>query len=833
MGSINTVIKKTPKSIQRLYYKIVPFSKRYGKVFEEQYNFLMESISWSENQLKEYQNRQFKKLINHCYKNVPYYTRIFNELNLTPDSFRDIKDISLLPYLTKDIIRENQNDLIATNMRHLKSYECRTSGSTGKKLTFLCTNDVYKKESAFVLRSYHLHQATLYDKPSVWLRRYVPTDRNSDLWYYDYELKRLYMSAYHINDETICNYIKEINHKKYHTLVAYPSSAYILACLCEKHNFKLEFIKKIHVSSEMMLPEWRQKIIDIFGIVPVAHYGSIEKVCFMHQYENSEMYYENPEYGITEYIDDENGSHKIVATGFLNYYMPFLRYQTEDSVILNPKPSHHRQKVLSINGRTSDILVAEDGSNLPGVNFYSWIDKKIPGISMFQIIQKNRKQVVFNFVASEKYSENTISDIRSGLQSRLGNLNFTINKVREIQRSKVSGKIRCIVNELLNSDVDKKNIYDQLKKLKEQNGTHSPSINSIIEKIPEIQCNIDACFLSNPYATDLFMNRMKKDLFVGDQLKKYLELYPQQNKFVAKKISKYINVPSENILVGNGAIELIEKFVGKMKGKIMISLPTFSSYYEFNSKDSEIIYSTKGLYSYESIVSEYQTNKFNNLVLVNPNNPTGHFINQDEMIKIIEHFSHLDTIIVDESFIHFSTKDDINKVSIASKVKNYPNVILVKSMSKDFGIAGIRCGYAIMSKDLVKKSLERGFLWNSNGLSEYFIGLLEDKNFIQQYEECRIKFLNEFDKFYNQLKTISNIEVYPSKTNFFLIDLKTKKAFDFFCWMLVEKGIYIRSMDDKIGMGIDADTFVRIAGKTEEENLYIVKSINEFVNEKH
>lgn len=828
MGSINSVIRKAPSIAQKAYYNIVPFSKRYGKVFEDQYNFLMETIHWSEDQLLEYQNFQFKKLISHCYENVPYYTRIFNERGLTPDSFRSIKDIELLPYLTKDIIRENQSDLIATNMRHLKSYECRTSGSTGKKLIFSCTDDVYKKEAAFVLRSYHLHGATLYNKPSVWLRRYVPSDRNSNLWYYDYELKRLYMSAYHINDDTIHSYIEEINDNQYHTLVAYPSSAYILACLCEKYNLELKTIKKIHVSSEMMLPEWRQKIIDVFGIVPVAHYGSIEKVCFMHQYEDSEMYYENPEYGITEYVDDGNGSHKIVATGFLNYYMPFLRYQTEDSVVLNSSPSHWRQKVLSINGRTSDILIAEDGSYLPGVNFYSWVDKKIPGISMFQIMQKNRKQVTFNFVASDRYSENTIGDIRNGLQARLGNLEFTINKVREIQRNKTSGKIRCIVNELLKSNTDKKYVYDQLKELKEQNGTHSPSINSIIEKIPEIQCNIDACFLSNPYATDLFMDRMKNDMFVGDQLKKYLELYPQQNKFVAKKISKYIGVPSENILVGNGAIELIEKFVGGMKGKIMMSLPTFSSYYEFNSNNSEVVYSTEGLYSYDSIVREYEKIKFDNLILVNPNNPTGHFIDQEEMLSIIEHFSHLNSIIVDESFIHFSTKDDVNKVSISSMVNRYPNVILIKSMSKDFGIAGIRCGYAIMSADTVKQCLQKGFLWNSNGLSEYFVSLLEDESFIQKYEKCRIKFLNEFGDFYSKLKTIPQVEVYPSKTNFFLIDLKTKKAFDFFCWMLVEKGIYIRSMDDKIGMGIDTDTFVRIAGKTEEENNYIIQSIKEF-----
>jgi histidinol-phosphate/aromatic aminotransferase/cobyric acid decarboxylase-like protein len=828
MGSINKVIKKSPFAIKKLYYNIVPFQKRYGKIFEDQYNFLMNSIDWTEEKLLEYQNQEFLKLIKHCYENVPYYTKIFNERGLTPDSFKSIDDIVLLPYLTKDLIRENQNDLISTNMLHLKKYECRTSGSTGKKLLFYCDDSVYKKEAAFVLRSFHLHGATMYDKPSVWLRRYVPSNRNEDLWYYDYELKRFYMSAYHINDDTIFDYIKQINSKNYHTLVAYPSSVYILACLCEKYNLSLETIQKIHVSSEMMLPEWREKIIKVFGIVPVAHYGAIEKVCFMHQSEDSSEYYENPEYGITEYIDDGLGNHKIISTGFLNYYMPFLRYQTEDSVELNPFPSHFRKKVLTINGRTSDILVAEDGSNLPGVNFYSWIDKKIPGISMFQIIQKNKKDITFNFVASNCYSENTISDIRSGLRARLGYLNFSINRVREIQRNQTSGKIRCIVNEILKTSIDKEDIYEKLKDLKEQNGSHSPSINSIIEKIPQIQCNIDACFLSNPYATDLFLNRMKQDLLTGDNIKKYLELYPQQNKFVSNKISNYIGVPSENILVGNGAIELIEKFMAQMQGSVLMSLPTFSSYYEFNSPNCKIVYSDTELRSFEIIKSMVFKSKVNNLVLVNPNNPTGHYIERGEVLQMLDSLRHLDAIIIDESFIHFSSKDNPNDMSIATELYKYPNVILIKSMSKDFGIAGIRCGYVVMPSEKVKNCIQKGFLWNSNGIAEYFFGLLEDELYIRQYEECRVKYLNEFYLFYDKLKQITEIEVYPSKTNFFLINLKSKKSFDFFCWMLIEKGIYVRSMDDKFGKGIDNNTFVRIAGKTIEENDYIVQSIKEF-----
>lgn len=825
MASLQSLIKKSPIFIQKLYYNLIPFSKRYGKVFNETYNFLLESENWSEEKLREYQLEQFKKLIVHCYENVPYYTKIFADRGLTPKDFQQLSDITKLPFLTKDIIRENLNDLIAVNMKDQKSYEFKTSGSTGKKLIFYGTDDVYKKEAAFVLRSYEKHNANLYDEPSVWLRRYVPVDRNSDLWYYDFELKRLYMSAYHLNDETIHNYVNQINSKKYHTLVAYPSSIYVLACLCEQHNLKLNHIQKIHVSSEMMLSEWRKKIIDVFGIVPVSHYGAIEKVCFMHQLEDSEKYYEVPQYGITEYIEEGEGTHTIVGTGFLNYYMPFLRYKTEDSVVLNSDAKGF-DKVSSINGRTSDILIAEDGSQLPGVNFYSWIDKKVPGVSMFQIIQKNRKEVVFIFVGSSSYNEDTISQIQEGLQSRLGNLNFKINKVREIKRNENTGKIKCIINNIL-SKTSNEDLYAKLYDLKKQNGTHSPSINTIIEFIPEIQCNIDACFLSNPYATDLFLKKFNEDLISSNNIRNYLELYPQQNKFISKKISSYIKVPSENILIGNGAIEIIEKVMNDIDGKILIGLPTFSSYYEFNKK-CKVIKSKKQLLTSEDVISEVRRTGSNNLLLVNPNNPTGHYLPKEQIENILSELKELDTIIIDESFIHFATKDDPNTASVSELVLKYPNLVVIKSMSKDFGIAGIRCGYAIMTEEKVKSLTKKGFLWNSNGISEYFFNLLSDKSFIKEYEKTRIKFLNEFDEFYTELNKIEHIEVYPSKTNFFLIDLKTKKSFDFVCWMLIEKGIYVRSMDDKIGMGIDKDTFVRIAGKTQEENNYIVESIKKF-----
>lgn len=443
MGSVNKVIKKCPFIIKRAYYRAVPFEKRYGQVFTDTLNDLMITRKWSRDRLLDLQYQKFNSLISHAYENVPYYRRVMKEHGLTPKSFQCVEDVSLMPVLTKNIIRENFDDLIAVNMKHCKPVEFRTSGSTGKKLIFLGTDDVFKQEAAYVFRAFRDHGATMYDKPSVWLRRFVPKE-GGDLWYYDHELRRLYMSAYHLNTDSVRSYVEKINKKKYHTLVGYPSSIYILACLCEEVGLQLDHIQAIHVASEKMLDEWRDKIWSVFGIMPKAHYGMQEKVTFHHQSEGTSDYYENLEYGITEFVEEDD-QQVIVGTGFINEYMPFIRYKTNDAGILNPdKDSMFR--MLDVDGRCDDILISSSGSRLPGVNFYTMM-YKIDGVKMFQIRQKSLDKIEFLLVPNEKYTDKTVNQIISGLKDRLGDLNINIRVVDNIERSTTTGKVRCIFNE--------------------------------------------------------------------------------------------------------------------------------------------------------------------------------------------------------------------------------------------------------------------------------------------------------------------------------------------------------------------------------------------------
>lgn len=446
MGSVNKIIKKAPDLIQRVYYGTVPFKWRYSKTFNKTYQFLMESKNWNRQRLLDYQYCELKRLLCHSYKNVPYYTRVMNERGLTPDSFKCVEDLTLLPYLDKDTIRKNLQDLVATNTSE-KSIEFRTSGSTGKKLVFYGSDSLYKKEAAFVLRAFHDHGATMYDKPSVWLRRYVPKTSASSLYYYDHELRRLYMSAYHLNEQTIQLYVNKISSGKYHTLVGYPSSIYVLACLCEENSLQISNIKAIHVASEKMLDSWKQKINSVFSIEPKAHYGLQERVSFHHQTSESSNYVENLEYGVTEF-DSTDQENVIVGTGFLNYHMPFIRYRTNDTAKLNNNKREDRNPdtILDINGRCDDIIISSDGSRLPGVNFYTMM-YKIDGVQMFQIYQHKNNSIEFNLVPNEKFSDQTIEDVKSGLSQRIGNLPIEIQVVSEIKRSRTTGKVRSIFRE--------------------------------------------------------------------------------------------------------------------------------------------------------------------------------------------------------------------------------------------------------------------------------------------------------------------------------------------------------------------------------------------------
>lgn len=376
-----------------------------------------------------------------------------------------------------------------------------------------------------------------------------------------------------------------------------------------------------------------------------------------------------------------------------------------------------------------------------------------------------------------------------------------------------------------------KEIYEKLKSV---SGSHSPSIETISEYIGYNPVKIDACFLSNPYATDLFFTYFKKLLETKSDFRKQIEFYPPVNRIISKRISRVIDVPAENIIVGNGAIEVIQMIMhNHLKGKICLPIPTFSPYYEYAKKDLDIHFfklDKKNNFEIvlEELVSFIRINSINNLILINPNNPTGNYINKPLLINLLEKLQDLDNIILDESFIDFSYDQGIIGRSVQKHIATYSNLTVVKSMSKDFGIAGLRCGYGVMSKEKVNQLLNDGYLWNVSGLSSYFFQIFEQKKFQQSYALAKKKYLEETTMFFEKLQNLNceKFKFYPSKANFILLEIMNNTSSVQVMLDLVEQyGIYVRECSDKIGLD---GQFLRIASRSRKENKVIYKSLLDY-----
>lgn len=439
-STINYIIGKQPKPLQKFLYRIIPFRYRYGKKYSEFLRIIKESKKWSYNEAKEYQFNELKKLLKFVQSDVPYYENLFEKINFDVDikSFEDLKKI---PILTKEDILENPEEFISKSFSK-KKYKMNTSGTTGKRLTLYGSDDLFKIECAFITNSFNSHGARIYDEHSIWIRRYSPKE-NDPIYFDDLELNRSYMSAFHLNDDTVKDYVNYINRTKSKILVSYPSTLYYLSVLCNKHNLKLKYVKHLHGASEVCLPQWTEKIQEYLGIKIKMHYGQVEKVSFAHQDSEDDFYRENLLYGYNEYLED--GS--IIATGFHNDVMPLIRYETKDNVELLESPildGAFPKTIKRILGRDGDMLLTDKNSWVPAVNFYSFMSK-IEQVDLFQILQsKNDKSVIFKIVPNNLYDESVEKLLLTEMKARLGEVPLKIEVVSELNRDSNSSKLKTV-----------------------------------------------------------------------------------------------------------------------------------------------------------------------------------------------------------------------------------------------------------------------------------------------------------------------------------------------------------------------------------------------------
>ena len=387
---IGKVYRKLPKSVQyaaRYAYSTIPLPIRYGKVFWETYNFLPESQWWSREQLEEYQLEQLSKLLHHAYENVPYYHRIFDERGLKPKDIQDFKDLQKLPYLTKEIIQENLPDLVARNYPRSKLQYVTTGGSTGIPLGFYLENGVSNaKEWAFMLTQWNRVGFKIGDRCVVLRGNVVESASKGKFWEYDPVNKNLILSSYHLTDENMPKYIQKIKKFKPDFIQAYPSAITILAKFMKENDIKpFPTIKAILCGSENLYSWQRELLEDVFQCRVYSWYGHAEQAVLAGECEKNTYYHIFPEYGFVEIIGndgkpvtDENEMGEIVATGFNNFAMPFIRYRTMDlAVCSNSKCSCGRNYALlkRVEGRLQEFILSKTGNLMPLTGAYALVVK--------------------------------------------------------------------------------------------------------------------------------------------------------------------------------------------------------------------------------------------------------------------------------------------------------------------------------------------------------------------------------------------------------------------------------------------------------------------------
>jgi phenylacetate-CoA ligase len=447
MGTLNRALRSSPNILKNSIYKIIPFGHRYGKNFKKKLEELIENESLPLSDLKIIQKVNLTLTLIDAFYFVPYYKKIFNDISVRSDDINNdpFNVLEKMPYLTKDIIKRNFNDL-QTIKKEEKFTTIHTSGSTGSPMKINIPKSLFEIEAAYQERSWRSHGPSLFFNKSVWIKRWIPSP-GEPIYNEDKERRWLMLSPYHISQETIEQYVDLINGYKAPCLVGYPSSIYILALNMKKKNLKFKNIKSIHVASESILPEWREKTLEITGIPMKTHYGMMEKSSFFHQCSNTDFYHENLEYGFTDILD--NG--EVVITGFINKVQPFIKYKIGDIAIKNEGNqkclcgSNLPLTVKDFIGRSDDILESPDGRMFPPVNFYTFFHK-INGVEFFRVSQVEKDYVLVEIVASSdtKKIENMV---RKELDKRfLDSFKYEINFVDEIIRSTDSGKIHCVRN---------------------------------------------------------------------------------------------------------------------------------------------------------------------------------------------------------------------------------------------------------------------------------------------------------------------------------------------------------------------------------------------------
>jgi len=334
---------------------------------------------------------------------------------------------------------------------------------------------------------------------------------------------------------------------------------------------------------------------------------------------------------------------------------------------------------------------------------------------------------------------------------------------------------------------------------------------------------VDFCYLVNPYFPP---PKLVDELQTN--FNTLLRQYPSGQKVNNLLAANYYGLRTPAVIVGNGAAELIKGLIETENGTIGLMAPSFDEYRNRAKADQLSIFtpSSKDFsYSGQELISFYAEKNLSMLLLVNPENPTGFCLSREELFSIISWTKKANIVlVVDESFSDFSNQETLFDQSLLDQ---NPHLVVIKSISKSFGVPGLRLGVlATTNEEVLKNVAKEVSIWNINSFGEHFMQIWG--KYRASYQNSLVMIKDARTQFEEELKSVPNLIVYPSQANYILCEVTgTLSSYDLAVALLEDECLLIKDLSKK--RGIAPRQCIRLAVRTREENTRLVKALKKYL----
>lgn len=330
---------------------------------------------------------------------------------------------------------------------------------------------------------------------------------------------------------------------------------------------------------------------------------------------------------------------------------------------------------------------------------------------------------------------------------------------------------------------------------------------------------LDFCYLVNPYFPP---EKMKDELRANfDTL---LTEYPSGMRVNSLLAAKNFGVHQENILVGNGAAELIKSLMSYLDGKVGFIRPTFDEYPNRYDRENSVDFTPDNQdYSYtaDDLMEYFGDKDIQNLIIINPDNPSGNYIQKTDLLRLIKWSAEKGIkLIIDESFVDFSDEEDSTIIEQCILSEN-SHLYVMKSISKSYGVPGLRLGIlASGDTETIRMMKKDVAIWNINSFGEFYMQI--EEKYKKDYTAALIKIRVERSRFQDELAKIKGVRVIPSQANFVMVELEEGiSPKELLKRLLIKHNLLIKELTTKT----NGRNYLRLAVRNTEDNDVLVAAM--------